>query len=152
MDILLLSDVYFPRINGVSTSIRAYARNLVREGHRVTLVAPDYGPEARAAQQARDSEFGNAFQVLRLPAKVLPFDPEDRLFTNAAPRDAFARLQDRSWDVIPVHNPFRAHKLGVRLARARNIRIVETYHTYFEEYVAHYLPWLPTPEIGRAHV
>src|SRR3546814_13243467 len=94
MDILLLSDVYFPRINGVSTSIRAYARNLVREVHRVTLVAPDYGPEARAAQQARDSAFGNALQLLRLPAMVLPFAPEDRLFTHEDLRVAF-RSEER---------------------------------------------------------
>ncbi len=35
--------------------------------------------------------------------------------------------------------------LGVRLARAGGWPTVETYHTYFEEYVGHYLPWLPTP-------
>ena len=38
----MLSDVYFPRVNGVSTSIRTFARTLVKRGHSVTLVAPDY--------------------------------------------------------------------------------------------------------------
>ena len=28
MKILMLSDVYFPRVNGVSTSIRTFARSL----------------------------------------------------------------------------------------------------------------------------
>lgn len=143
MDILLLSDVYFPRVNGVSTSIRAFARNLVRQGHRVTLVAPDY--DAPQAQQSRDGEFGEAFQVLRLPARTIFFDPEDRLITAAALRDAFTQLSRRRWDVIHVHTPFRAHRLGVKLARACDMPVVETYHTYFEEYVAHYLPWLPSP-------
>ena len=33
----MLSDVYFPRVNGVSTSIRTFARSLLRMGHRVAL-------------------------------------------------------------------------------------------------------------------
>lgn len=141
MNILMLSDVYFPRVNGVSTSIRSFARNLVRKGHRVVLVAPDYGDAE--AQQARDHEFGDAFEVRRLPASTLFFDPEDRLITRRALREALAELSTTRWDVIHVHTPFRAHRLGVRLGRALGMPVIETYHTYFEEYVAHYLPWLP---------
>ena len=43
MNVLLISDTYFPRVNGVSTSIRTFARALSRMGHAVTIVAPDYG-------------------------------------------------------------------------------------------------------------
>jgi len=143
MNILMVSDVYFPRVNGVSTSIRTFVRALVQMGHRVTLVAPDYG--AGEEQRARDAEFGDAFQVLRLPARVLFFDPEDRLFTRRAMREAFDTLSTGQWDVVHVHTPFRGHALGVRIARARGVPVVETYHTYFEEYAAHYLPWLPAP-------
>lgn len=139
----MLSDVYFPRVNGVSTSIRGFARNLVRQGHRVTLVAPDYGDAQ--AQQARDGEFGEDFRVMRLPARTIFFDPEDRLFTAAGLREAYGRLASRHWDVVHVHTPFRAHRLGVRIGRECGVPVVETYHTYFEEYVAHYLPWLPAP-------
>jgi glycosyltransferase involved in cell wall biosynthesis len=143
MDILMVSDVYFPRVNGVSTSIRTFAKALVRMGHRIVLVAPDYGmPEEQAA---RDAEFGPAFEVLRLPATKLFFDPEDRLFKRAGLRAAFETLAHRRWDVVHVHTPFRAHTLGVRVGRACDAPVVETYHTYFEEYVAHYLPWLPAP-------
>ena len=143
MDILMVSDVYFPRVNGVSTSIRTFVRALVRMGHRVTLVAPDYGADEE--QHARDAEFGDAFEVLRLPARVLFFDPEDRLFTRRAMNEAFATLSKRRWDVVHVHTPFRGHALGVRTARACGVPVVETYHTYFEEYAAHYLPWAPAP-------
>ena len=141
MHVLMLSDVYFPRVNGVSTSIRTYARALLEMGHRVTLVAPDYG--GGDAQQAFDAEFGPDFEVIRLPSRTIFFDPEDRLVTSRALREAFDTLSVRDWDVVHVHTPFRAHKLGVRLRRARGLRVVETYHTYFEEYAAHYLPWLP---------
>ncbi len=134
----MLSDVYFPRVNGVSSSISTYARALVRMGHTVTLVAPDYGPGS--GQDAHDAE---GFEVIRLAARVIFFDPEDRLITRSALRSARRRLSARAWDVIHVHTPFRAHALGVALRASSGRPLLETYHTYFEEYVAHYLPWAP---------
>ncbi|MGO4221899.1 glycosyltransferase [Lysobacter sp. TAF61] len=141
MNILMLSDVYFPRINGVSTSIRTFAQGLARMGHSVTLVAPDYGVDP-GKQALEDRNEG--FEVLRLPSRVIFFDPEDRLIKGSDLARAEAMLRERDWDVIHIHTPFRAHSLGVRLARHGGWKTVETYHTYFEEYVGHYLPWLPS--------
>jgi glycosyltransferase involved in cell wall biosynthesis len=52
-------------------------------------------------------------------------------------------LQARDFDLIHIHTPFRAHRFGVVLSRRLGIPAVETYHTYFEEYVHHYIPVLP---------
>lgn len=139
MKILMLSDVYFPRVNGVSTSIRTFALALARMGHEVTLVAPEYGDRGPAV----DIDDGAAFELIRLPARTIFFDPEDRLIRRDALRAALATLAARPWDVIHIHTPFRAHQLGVWLSQACGTPTVETYHTYFEEYVGHYLPWLP---------
>lgn len=135
----MLSDVYFPRVNGVSTSIRTFARSLVRLGHQVTLVVPDYGPDSGQAQHD-----DGMFEVIRLPARVIFFDPEDRLIKAGSLTGALRTLAGRDWDVVHIHTPFRAHQLGVRLTALTGVPTVETYHTYFEEYVGHYLPWLPT--------
>lgn len=129
----MLSDVYFPRVNGVSSSIRTFARELTRLGHAVTVVAPDYG--------AHDEV--NEFEILRLPARVIFFDPEDRLMRASAVRATAHQLARRAWNVIHIHTPFRAHQLGVALGRRIGSPTVESYHTFFEQYVAHYLPWLP---------
>lgn len=139
MNVLMLSDVYFPRVNGVSTSIRTGARELQRLGHAVTLVAPAYG-------DAGDDEF----ETLRLPAHGIFFDPEDRLIRRAALCAAADELARRRWDVIHVHTPFRAHQLGVRLRRLGAAPLVETYHTYFEPYARHYFPWLPAAPLRFA--
>lgn len=139
MNLLMLSDVYFPRVNGVSTSIRTFAEVLTRLGHHVTIVAPDYG--AASGQAELDAK--SAYEIIRLPARVIFFDPEDRLIRASALRALLPQLASRHWDVIHIHTPFRAHQLGVRLARRSGRPTVETYHTYFEEYVGHYLPWLP---------
>lgn len=133
MNVLMLSDVYFPRVNGVSTSIRTCARNLQARGHAVTLVAPDY-------PQRADAE---PFEVIRIAARTIFFDPEDRLMRERALRQAQRDLSHRHWDVVHVHTPFHAHRIGTRLARETGVPVVESYHTYFEQYVSHYLPWLP---------
>lgn len=134
MNILMVSDVYFPRVNGVSSSIRTFARELKRLGHAVTIVAPDYG--ANGDEQPE-------FDMIRLPARTIFFDPEDRLIRGSAINGAIERLSSREWDVVHIHTPFRAHQLGVKLARRIGKPTVESYHTFFEEYVGHYLPWLP---------
>jgi hypothetical protein len=52
MRILKISDVFFPRVNGVSTSIETFRRDLTALGHEVVLVAPDYPPAAAAGRAA----------------------------------------------------------------------------------------------------
>nr|WP_317623008.1 glycosyltransferase [Thiohalobacter thiocyanaticus] len=47
MRILMISDVYFPRVNGVSTSIRTFMRSLRALGHEVRLIAPRYDAKPR---------------------------------------------------------------------------------------------------------
>ena len=134
MNILMLSDVYFPRVNGVSTSMQTFCRELVRLGHAVTIVAPDYGI----------ADAHPEFEIIRLPSRRIFFDPEDRLIGRSAARTVVRELARRSWDVIHIHTPFRAHQIGIELAKITGRPTVESYHTYFEEYVANYLPWFPT--------
>ncbi len=131
--ILKLSDVYFPRVNGVSTSIQTFRSSLERLGHEVSLVAPQYAPGAPV-------EPG----IVRVPGRAVPRDPEDRLMRFRSLLEAGRRLAaQRPFDVIHVHTPFLAHYAGTRLARELGLPVVETYHTYFEEYFHHYLPFLP---------
>ena len=46
MRVLMVSDVYFPRVNGVSTSIETFRRSLEKIGVEVRLVVPKYADEA----------------------------------------------------------------------------------------------------------
>ncbi len=48
---LFVSDVYFPRVNGVSTSIRSFRQDLTRLGMESTLVAPQYLPRTRRSKR-----------------------------------------------------------------------------------------------------
>ncbi len=132
MKILFISDVYFPRVNGVSTSIETFRRNLHLLGHVVHLIAPEYG--APAADEAG---------ILRVPARRVPFDPEDRFMSYGWVMKQLDRLRGEQYDLIHVQTPFVAHYLGVKLSYLLDIPCIETYHTFFEEYLYHYIPLLP---------
>ncbi|MDQ7988799.1 MAG: glycosyltransferase [Candidatus Dactylopiibacterium sp.] len=131
----MISDVYFPRINGVSTSIETFRDSLHAQGVDTTLLAPAYSP----AEEAGASTPG----LVRLPAWRVPFDPEDRLMHRTALAQWLAARQPGEFDLVHVQTPFAAHYAGLRLARRLGIPALATYHTYFEEYLHHYVPLLP---------
>jgi glycosyltransferase involved in cell wall biosynthesis len=130
--ILMISDVYFPRINGVSTSIQTFRHHLMAQGHHVTLIVPDYG------DNSQDDE-----DIIRIPARYLPMDPEDRMMKGGRIKRLLHQLAPQHFDILHIQTPFVAHYLGMWLARKLQIPAVETYHTYFEEYLYHYVPFLP---------
>lgn len=138
MRILMISDVYYPRINGVSTSIRTFVKGLRAQGHEVTLIAPQY-----AAGEDDEPD------ILRVPARYLPFDPEDRLMKGGDFRRIAASLRTGGFDIMHVQTPFSAHREGVRLAKLLDIPVVESYHTHFEDYFQLYLPFMPGAWLRR---
>ncbi|HEY0842315.1 glycosyltransferase [Methylotenera sp.] len=132
MKILFISDVYFPRINGVSTSIRTFVEQMQGLGHEVHLIAPDYGI-------ATEDESW----IKRIPARSIYFDPEDKLMKYGEVLQRLPGLRRERYDLVHIHTPFVAHYVGLKLARELNVPCVETYHTFFEDYLHHYLPWIP---------
>jgi 1,2-diacylglycerol 3-alpha-glucosyltransferase len=133
MRVLMISDVYFPRINGVSTSIQTFRRGLHAAGHETLLIAPEYP----AGDAGADGE------MIRIPSRYLPRDPEDRIMKAGAIRSLTSWIGKRNFDLVHIQTPFVAHYQGVSLARALRLPVIESYHTYFEEYLHHYVPLTP---------
>ena len=133
MNILLISDVYFPRVNGVSTSIRTFAEQMQNLGHNVHLIAPDY-----------DIATEDEAWITRVPARSIYFDPEDRLMKYSEVLRLLPALKTKNFDLVHIHTPFIAHFVGLKIAQKLGLPVVETYHTFFEDYLHHYLPWIPT--------
>ena len=138
MHVLMLSDVYFPRINGVSTSMQTFRHELGAQGVRITVAAPAYPGHVETDG------------VIRIASRQVPLDPEDRLMTRAG-INAFSRhvtsgsalRSSENFSLIHVQTPFAAHYAGIKLARRQGIPVIATYHTHFEEYLFHYLPIVP---------
>ena len=95
MKILMLTDVYFPRVNGVSTSIQTFRRELQELGHEIWLVAPRYDPQA-ADEPGIDRV--TSYQVL--------FDPEDRMMHPRLLAQRLAILQNRNFDLVGCRKSF----------------------------------------------
>jgi 1,2-diacylglycerol 3-alpha-glucosyltransferase len=126
--ILMISDVYFPRVNGVSTSIQTFATEFHNHGHEVTLIAPDYGTPHQ-----------EPFEIIRIPSRVIPVDPEDRMLNYREITLLSKTLAGRGFDIVHIQTPFIAHYAGLKLARTLGIPAVISYHTYFEEYLDKYI-------------
>ena len=132
MNILFISDVFFPRVNGVSTSINTFATELRALGHQVTLIAPSYTDEDKQEEW-----------IVRVPSHKIYFDPEDRLMNFGKLKALLPWIRDKHFDVIHIHTPFTAHYVGIHFGKKLDIPVVETYHTFFEDYLHHYLPFIP---------
>lgn len=139
MQVLMLSDVFFPRVNGVSTSIQTFRSGLAKQGVDVRLIAPAYG------EPGEDEPW-----ITRVASRAVPFDPEDRLcrkrdMVAAAVLPSSPAREPFRPDLIHIQTPFAAHYAGIELACRFSVPVIATYHTFFEEYLHHYLPLLPPP-------
>jgi len=121
MRILMISDVYFPRVNGVSTSIQTFRRELAALGHDSTLIAPAY-----------PASYPDEPGIVRLASRYVPLDPEDRMMRPGEVRRLLPRLRREGYDLVHVQTP-----------------CIETYHTFFEEYLQHYVPLIPRSWLKR---
>jgi glycosyltransferase involved in cell wall biosynthesis len=128
----MISDVYYPRVNGVSTSIKTFRQELQQLGYKIVLVVPDYGVE-----QLDDRD------IVRIPSRRVLGDPEDRMMQHKALNRFCRQLLPGQFDIVHIQTPFVAHYTGVKIAKQLQLACVESYHTLFEEYLYHYIPWLP---------
>lgn len=133
MNILMVSDVYFPRINGVSTSIQTFREELELLGHKVVLIAPEY-PHRQA---------GDEPGIYRIPSRGVWGDPEDRMMKMDVAMERLDELRQQQFDLVHIQTPFVAHYLGLKIAKKLNLPTVVSYHTFFEEYLFHYFPFAP---------
>jgi 1,2-diacylglycerol 3-alpha-glucosyltransferase len=126
----LLTDVFLPDQNGVSTSVLLLQRELRRRGHRAVIVAPRF-PDYFDPETLHG--------VVRLPSMVHPALPRQRL---AFPT---RRRLSGQFDLIHTHTPGAIGFWGARLAKRWDIPHISTFHTHLEHY-AHYIPGLSTLE------
>lgn len=144
--IVIFSDCYIPRVNGVVTSVYSQKLCLERLGHQVQLVVPRYPDHyhVKAPEWAQPSIVERG--VLRLLSNSMKRWPDDR-FSWPWPAVPLWKIMRTNWDIIHLHTPFNIALLGVFTAWMKKIPLVFTHHTQWEEY-SHYIPYV-TPTQGR---
>lgn len=129
MKILFVTDQYKPATNGIVTHLVLLREELLKRGHEVWIVAPNFGPKTEPEEH-----------VLRLSSVVFPPRPVDR-FTIPYNRKIEKQLADLHFDV--VHNQlFLMGYLGTRLAKKQNLPNLTTLHTPFTQFVRWSFPYL----------
>jgi 1,2-diacylglycerol 3-alpha-glucosyltransferase len=129
--IALVSDCYWPRVNGVTVSVQTYRDELIRKGHRVLVLCPEYPPSR--------GEVPREASVRRFASSANLVSDEDRLISLAS-FPAFFRALDRfNPDVIHINTEFTANFAARIFAALRGHPILVTSHTDYEDYVCNYI-------------
>ncbi|MFZ7119850.1 MAG: glycosyltransferase [Eubacteriaceae bacterium] len=132
LNIAMFTNNYLPFIGGVPLSINRLTKGLKKNGHNVSIFAPEY-PEAN---DDKDSDVIRCKLLLYYKAKVF-FFPIINIFSSKIEKEFIKG----NYDVIHVHHPFWMGKKGLKLGEKYNLPVVLTYHTRLEMY-AHYIPFL----------
>lgn len=127
MNILILTNTFTPHVGGVARSVAAFAEEYRKRGHRVLIVAPEFPGMPR-----------EEVDVVRVAA-IRNFNASD--FSVALPPLAGLgeRLDDFRPDIVHSQHPFLLGMTALRIARYRQLPLVFTHHTLYEQYT-HYVP------------
>lgn len=127
MNIVMLSNTFTPHIGGVARSLEAFTAEYRRRGHRVLVVAPEF-----ANMPADETD------VVRIPA-VQNFNGSD--FSVVLPVSGLlGKVLDRfKPEIVHAHHPYLVGMTAMRIARYRDLPLVFTHHTLYEQYT-HYVP------------
>ena len=127
MNIVMVTNTFTPHVGGVARSVAAFSTEYRRCGHRVLVVAPEF-PDMPLDE----------VDVVRIPA-IQNFNGSD--FSVVLP---IAGLLTETLDafqpeVVHAHHPYLLGMTALRIARYREIPLVFTHHTLYEQYT-HYVP------------
>ncbi len=127
MNIVMLTNTFTPHVGGVARSVAAFTREYRRRGHRVLVVAPVFRNQPV-----------NETEVVRIPA-IQNFNGSD--FSVVLPVSGLLTevLDEFAPDIIHAHHPYLLGVTALRVARYRELPLVFTHHTLYEEYT-HYVP------------
>lgn len=149
MKIAMFTDSYYPRINGVTISIKTYAEELATIGHNVLIVACDFDnlkckkKTEKCYYEDVDKKKSN-LKVLRVPAHRVFFSEEDRLLSVEYWKNIEKELVNFAPDIVHMHTEFGAGFLARKYSKKYKIPLVYTFHTMWEDYVSNYVKFVPS--------
>ncbi|WP_432403358.1 glycosyltransferase [Wukongibacter sp. M2B1] len=121
MKIGIFTDIYYPLLGGVTSSILTLEEELVRRGHDVTIVTIKVPGHV-------DSKKDN---IIRIPS-VKFMDIQVGYYINPS---IVKELGEMDFDVIHTHTEFFVGMVGAKIAKKKNIPLIHTCHTIYDVYV-----------------
>jgi glycosyltransferase involved in cell wall biosynthesis len=129
MNICMFTNTYLPHVGGVARSVSIFSRSLRNAGHSVLTIAPTY-PGFEEYDKSEP-------EVFRVPA-IQNFNGSD--FSARVPLPFFVDEQIEAFepDIVHSHHPYLLGDTALRIARRKNLPLIFTHHTLYEEYI-HYI-------------
>lgn len=150
MRIAIFVDCYYPRVNGVVVSVKTYSEELIRKGHKVFIVCPDYSEDVKLLKYVIHGSYYDSqtkqderISVLRIPSHRIVWSKEDRLGLMIEWHKIKKELDSFKPDIVHLNSEFSMGFLGLIYARHRRLPTAFTFHTLWEEYFASYSNALP---------
>ena len=128
MKILITTDLYTVKTNGVVTSVNNLSEELTAKGHDVRILT--------LSGRSRSRREGNVYYIRSMPIGVYP-----NVRMPLAYRHRFVReLIEWKPDVIHSQCEFFSFNFALRISRKTGAPIVHTYHTLYEQYASYAIP------------
>jgi glycosyltransferase involved in cell wall biosynthesis len=125
MRVSLVTETYFPQVNGVSRTLGELVRHLTARGDEVQLIHPDYGHPA-------GRENVHLVRSIRLPFYKELYLPLPPFGSVRRAIDAFRP------DLVHIATEATLGLSVLRHVLPRKIAVVSSFHTNFDQYSRHY--------------
>lgn len=129
MKILITTDLYTTNTNGVVTSLKNLAYELIKKGHDVKILT--------FADKHSGSRNGNVYYIRSLPMDIIY--PNVRIPASYGNK-IVKELMEWHPDIIHSQCEFFSYRFAKRIAKKTGAPIVHTYHTLYEQYVTYIFP------------
>lgn len=120
------SDTFLPIVDGVGRVVHAYAIELSRLGHQVSVVA---------AMDNTGHRGNYPFELIDYISYRVPTSPQYRTGTPVNDVHYRKRVAMVPLDIVHAHAPFGAGREALRLANRRNIPLIGSFHSkYYDDF------------------
>ena len=124
MKILITSDLFTVKTNGVVTSLRNLWEEMTKKGHDVKILTLSEG------RHSHKDETGNVYFICSIPIGIYPELRMPLLYRHKLIRE----IVEWCPDVIHSQCEFFSYQFALHISKRTGAPIVHTYHTMYEDY------------------
>ena len=144
MKIVMFTDAYWPRVNGVTVSVDSFSRALIKAGHQVLIICSSYPEGLNAPLAFFEKQEMNGPKIVRVPSVPAFISKEDRIAKFNKWFWVFKQVEQFNPEIIHINTEMIIAGFGFLYARAHNLPALYTFHTMWEDYGPNYFPMLPS--------
>ena len=131
MKICMMTNTYLPHVGGVARSVSTFADEYLKQRHKVLVVAPEFEGKPLTKRAA---------SIVERVAAIQNFNGSDFSVRLPLAATLSERIDNFQADILHAHHPFLLGDTALRVAATKNVPIIFTHHTRYEDYT-HYVPF-----------